>query len=172
MTSTVILSESGRPAGTAHAYSRGQARALAEVVRRVAADRAAWADLVAPVGPDRRWLRISVPEGVDVWAIAWPTLVATELHSRGGAWAAFTVVTGQVTELSVDGSGRLATRRHPVGRLRMVPPGGIHDVYNEAAEQAVTVHAYAPRLDEMRYYRWGPDGARLDRVVAANTETW
>lgn len=139
-------------------------RALAAVVRRVATDRSQWAHLVQPC-QQRSRTRVYVSEGIDVWVIAWPTFETTELHSHGEATAAFTTVAGAITEIRPDARGRLVPRTFAPGLVQVVRPGEVHDVRNERATPAVTVHAYSPRLSTMTFYGWSAGRLSVDRVV-------
>ncbi|MBC9958389.1 hypothetical protein [Yimella sp. cx-51] len=137
---------------------------LADIVRRVAADRAAWEPHVRHTGDERHWAKIEVPEGIDVWVISWQTFQSTDLHSHGDATAAFAAVQGTITEIQVDDDGRLLPRKFSPGIVQVVQPGVIHDVRNEIVEPAVTIHAYSPRLTEMHYYNWHDRTVTLDRI--------
>lgn len=143
---------------------------LAAVVRRLAADPAVWEPLIDHAAPQRQWAAVSVPEGIDVWVISWRTSHATELHGHGDATAAFTVVRGEITELRPDPQGRLAARTFTAGEVQLVRPGEVHDVRNDHAEPAVTIHAYSPRLTEMVFYRAEAGRLAVDRVVRADSE--
>lgn len=141
---------------------------LADVVERLARQRERWEPLVRLDAGERTWAKIPVPEGLDVWVIAWGTFQRTELHSHDDATAAFTTVAGVVTEIRPDSRGRLIPRKIPPGLTQVVAPGEIHDVRNEHVTPAVTIHAYAPRLTSMTYYRWDQGQVVQDRVVHAS----
>lgn len=139
--------------------------ALAEVVCRVAADRSLWAPLVDHDAAGPRWSRLPVPEGVDVWVASWPTFERTELHSHADATAAYTAVEGVITDVRLDDAGRLLPRKITSGVVEFVAPDEVHDIRNEHVERAVTIHAYSPRLSEVRYFSWHNRALSLERVA-------
>ncbi|XVX20918.1 cysteine dioxygenase [Actinomycetota bacterium] len=160
-----VLSTAPRPAD---ADPRVEEDRLAEVVRRVAADPQAWRPLVHFDRGERHWARLhhpEVPADVELFVVSWRTFERTDLHSHGGATAAFTVVEGVVHEVRVDPRGRLMPRQFVPGIVATVGPDVIHDVRNERAVPAVTVHAYSPGLTDLRYYSWQDRQVRLERVV-------
>lgn len=142
---------------------------LAAIVRRVAATPSLWRKHARLDGADRSWTRIVVPEDVDVWVIVWGTSSRTELHDHGDAAAAFTTVRGLLTEIRPDQRGRLVPRRFAPGVVATVEPGGVHDVTNEFAEAAVSIHAYAPRLTRMTFYTRSADGLIVPDRVSETT---
>ena len=103
---------------------------------------------------ERHWARIDGPPGVDVWVLTWLTFQGTDLHDHGRSAAAFTVVRGALHEIRPDDQGRLKPRKFIPGLVATIEPGAVHDVRNELAEPAVSIHAYSPRLTEMTYYEW------------------
>lgn len=128
------------------------------------------------IDPDRRWFRQLSGDGyVDVWLISWAREQAAELHDHAGSLGALTVVSGELTEQywSPRRSGPLpeprpwrrrpglSTRRLVTGRSVGFAAGHVHDVVNEHAEPAVSVHAYSPPLTAMSYYEVRPDGRLL-----------
>jgi hypothetical protein len=113
---------------------------------------------------DERWhRRIRRDARVDIWLISWLPTQATELHDHGMSAGAFTVVTGELTELQpiVIGEHAIAlqstVRRSPV--TISFGADRVHDVLNRGDAPAVSVHAYSPPLTTMRYYR--VSGSRL-----------
>lgn len=113
---------------------------------------------------ERHWARLQVPEGIDVWVGSWLTFERTELHSHVDATAAYTAVEGVITDVRLDSLGRLLPRKITPGVVEIVRPDEIHDVRNEHVTRAVTVHAYSPRLTELRYFNWSDRTVTLDRV--------
>ncbi len=123
------------------------------------------------IDPDRRWFRQILGDGfVDVWLISWAREQAAELHDHAGSLGALTVVRGELAEQHWSGSRRprwgrrapgLRTRRLAAGRTVGFAAGHVHDVVNEQAEPAVSVHAYSPPLTAMSYYEVRPGGRLL-----------
>ncbi|BBH16577.1 hypothetical protein Back2_08640 [Nocardioides baekrokdamisoli] len=99
-----------------------------------------------------RWhVRLHRDELVDVWLIAWPTSLNTELHDHGGSAGVFTVVEGTLTE-DVWNGDRLESRTLRAGETSRFGPAYVHDVRNDRPQQAVSVHVYSPPLSQMNYY--------------------
>jgi hypothetical protein len=135
---------------------------LRALTRRVAAEVRAGLHEVS-VFEDRRWYRQLYGDGyVDVWLISWAREQAAELHDHAGSLGALTVVGGELTEhrWSSRRTG-LRTRVFGAGRSVGFRAGHVHDVVNERAEPAVSVHAYSPPLTAMSYYEVRPEGGLL-----------
>ncbi|PRY00066.1 cysteine dioxygenase [Allonocardiopsis opalescens] len=113
------------------------------------------------IDPVNRWSRRIAADGyVDVWLITWTREQSTELHDHAGSLGALTVVAGTLTERHwVGGDGALRDQPHPEGGSVGFPVGHVHDVVNEGAAPAVSVHAYSPPLTAMSYYRIDGRGA-------------
>ncbi len=139
---------------------------LVGLVSQVAADPRQWRKHAKLNGAQRSWTRLDVAEDVDVWVIVWGTSAGTDLHDHGDSAAAFTTVRGVLTEIRPDGRGRLLPRKFIPGVVAEVAPGEVHDVTNEHAQTAVSIHAYYPRLTEMTFYTRTSDGLVIpDRIV-------
>lgn len=136
---------------------------LARLVADLAATPALWRPAVRFDGRERCWTRLDAPPGVDVWVLTWLTFQGTDLHDHGRSAAAFTVVQGALHEIRPD-AGRLRPRKFVPGVVATVQPGQVHDVRNELAAPAVSIHAYSPALTEMTYWSWA-DG----RITPART---
>jgi predicted metal-dependent enzyme (double-stranded beta helix superfamily) len=100
----------------------------------------------------------------DAWLIAWPGGSTAELHDHGGSRGALHVVGGSLVETipwhGDEGDVALARREAHAGVTLAFGAGHIHDVRNEAADHALSIHVYSPPLRSMTYYdRFG------DRLV-------
>jgi predicted metal-dependent enzyme (double-stranded beta helix superfamily) len=150
----------------------GLAAALAAAAPR-------WRHLVE-YRPSSRWTRLlRADEAADlldpalhpdladaqVWLLSWLPRQGTPLHDHGTSAGAFSVVRGSLTE-RVVAAGRTAVRETTdeltAGRVRHFGPHYVHQVTNDAAEPAVSVHVYAPGLAWMNTYRI--DGGTLVRT--------
>ena len=105
-----------------------------------------------------------------VWLLSWLPGQGTPLHDHGASAGAFVVVRGTLTERVVsdgprDRQARETTAELTDGRARAFGPHYVHQVTNAAAEPAVSVHVYAPRLTRMNTY-----AVRGDRLVHTGTE--
>src|SRR6478752_5406960 len=127
---------------------------LVTLVRALAGNSRLWQPRVK-FTETRYWTRLPAPAAVDVWLLTWLPEQGTELHDHGDSAAAFTVVGGTLTELRVDGDGELSAAELRSSAARTVAPGVVHDVQNHHAVPAISIHAYAPKLIRMTYYRWG-----------------
>jgi predicted metal-dependent enzyme (double-stranded beta helix superfamily) len=92
----------------------------------------------------------------DAWLIAWPRESAAELHDHGGSRGALHVIRGALVETIPwrDDEGRVTLARREVlaGVTLAFGAGHVHDVSNEAAEHALSLHVYSPPLTSMNYY--------------------
>ncbi len=131
-----------------------QAR-LAQVVASTAAHPERWRDLVR-YDPARRWyLRMELTDDYEVWLLSWHPGQGTGFHDHGGSRGAFAVAFGELQEQTVRAGRRVpmvAVRTVTAGQARSFGPRFIHNVVNNSARNAVSVHAYSPPLPEMRRY--------------------
>ena len=163
MTST-LLPSSPSDATVRRTGAAGLAAALAAAAPR-------WLHLVA-YRPDSRWTHLLPTDDAaavldpslhadlaeaQVWLLSWLPDQGTPLHDHGTSAGAFGVVRGTLTERVV------AAARHgrPVrqnaaeltaGRVRHFGPHYVHQVTNEGAEPAISVHVYTPALLRMNTY--------------------
>jgi hypothetical protein len=113
----------------------------------------------------RGWLPLDAGPGARAWLIAWPPGTGTGWHDHGGAAGAMVAVAGELTERSVDAPGEYeygeplplangvgTVRALRAGRGRAFDGRHIHEVTNEGAVTAYSVHVYAPDLAFMRHY--------------------
>lgn len=138
--------------------------ALSRLLQRVVHDRDSWQPLIRFDVATRYWARIHVPEDVDVWLLTWTTTQGTELHDHGASEAAFSVISGVLSETRVR-DGELIVHERTPGAVVPVLPRELHDVRNDRARPAVSIHAYSPRLTAMTYYRFEDGLALPDRTV-------
>ncbi|HEX4175672.1 MAG TPA: cysteine dioxygenase family protein [Acidimicrobiales bacterium] len=113
---------------------------------------------------DRSWRLIAQTRDFDAWLIAWPCGSAAELHDHGGSRGALHVIGGSLVETipwrGDEGEVALARREVRAGVTLPFGAGHVHDVRNEAADHALSIHVYSPPLQSMTYYdRFG------DRLV-------
>ena len=146
--------------GSRGRLSRAQ---LSEVVAGTAARADHWCDLVR-YDPARRWYRrMELTQEYEIWLLTWQPGQHTGFHDHGEAAGAFAVVLGELQE---NGAG--ARQPDPRGggahgHRRRGPafgPRHVHEVGNDSAAPAVSVHAYSPPLTAMRRYEMTPSGLR------------
>jgi Cysteine dioxygenase type I len=159
-----------RPRGSRHGLEPAR---LVELTRTYAGDVAEGRYPQLRFDADQRWHeRIFRDSRVDVWLISWLPTQGTELHDHGGSAGAFSVLAGELSEVSylpgTEGRGSLVERARPAGESVAFGPYYVHDVRNLSTGPAVSVHAYSPPLDLMRYYDLA-DG-RLSKIASLATD--
>jgi predicted metal-dependent enzyme (double-stranded beta helix superfamily) len=147
-----------------------QAR-LADLVR-LAASTGEWAGLVRYCEGERWYERLERAENHEVWLLSWLPGQRTGFHDHTGSSGAFAVVQGELRERTA-GAGRTApvSAARLAGRVRSFGPRYVHEVANESAAPAVSIHAYSPPLAGMRRYELTRSGLVLAAVETAG-ERW
>ena len=129
---------------------------LAEMTRSLARDVRAGIYRQAGFNAEHRWRRrVYRDHLVDLWLIGWLPTQGTRLHDHGGSSGALTVVSGRLSEATYDpDAGSSGLRERVLGDGASVEFGGeyVHDVRNLSQAPAVSVHAYSPALQMMRFY--------------------
>jgi mannose-6-phosphate isomerase-like protein (cupin superfamily) len=111
-----------------------------------------WHGLADP-GPDgRSAVRIVRAECYEVWVLGWWPGQSVELHDHGYSHAAFTVVEGNLVEVTARPRGGLERLELAAGASRVVPAGTRHDVLNLDGAPATSIHVYSPELTSMTFY--------------------
>ncbi len=126
---------------------------LASIALRTAGQPGPWLGQVR-FDPARRWYcRLVLADRYEVWLLTWLPGQQTGLHDHGRSAGAFAVAVGSLRVRSAA-AGRLAPCERTVtqGVVRSFGPAYIHDVRNDAAEPAVSIHAYSPPLTSMRRF--------------------
>jgi hypothetical protein len=144
---------------------------LLELARFLAAEPGLTDRLVAGTA-ERTWLSLPSGPGMVAWLIAWPPGTGTGWHDHGDAAGAMVIVEGELTERSteapadhdysqslplLDENGRV--RQFAAGQGRAFTPQHVHEVTNDGAVTAYSVHVYSPELALMR--RYVPSGGAL-----------
>ena len=104
--------------------------------------------------PYERWhARLFQDDRVDIWLISWTTDQGTQMHDHGGSSGAFTVVSGELSEVVWDViTGTVEERAVKAGDVVTFGDAYVHDVRNVRSRTAVSVHAYSPPLTHMNFY--------------------
>jgi predicted metal-dependent enzyme (double-stranded beta helix superfamily) len=148
-----IVSSSAAPA-TPVAPAR-----LAQIVRTVAQRPETWLGLVR-YQSDRRWYqRLVLAEEHEIWLLSWLPGQRTGFHDHGSSAGAFAVARGDLLERAAPGgqpepSGRALS----AGDVRSFGAAYVHDVRNDSAAPAISIHAYSPPLLIMRRYEVASGG--------------
>jgi len=153
---------------------------------------------LSPAPGERSWLRLPAPEPEwGMWLLAWGPGSSTGWHDHGLSAGAFAVLTGELTEYAVTrrrpDSGLVATAAGDSGAACDVPlpPDGprvrrlgpaelrpfgrdhVHDVRNETAAIAYSLHVYAPDLPLMHRYRLDEErGLLVHTATERGGEDW
>ncbi|MFJ6694141.1 cysteine dioxygenase [Streptomyces sp. NPDC091294] len=145
---------------------------LAETARRFAGRTALWSPRVRFTAEERFYARLARTPAFEIWLLTWLPGQGTEIHDHGGSSGAFCVVQGELTErtFTTRAAGRPSPWRLPTESLRAFGPRHIHEVRNDGAAPAVSIHAYSPALATMSYYRQlpGHGGIALVRTSAVD----
>ena len=123
--------------------------------------------------PGARWYRPLVElSGLSAWLISWAPGTGLDLHDHGGAGGSVAVVDGElderwttVPELTAAGPGILRRRALGTGSVTTFGPDHVHEVRNHGRGPAVSIHVYAPGLEEMTFY----DAPAADRPGVRTT---
>jgi predicted metal-dependent enzyme (double-stranded beta helix superfamily) len=144
---------------------------LRQLVLDLAASPQRWLHLVE-FDPGRRWYqRLLREEDREVWLLSWLPGQRTGFHDHGRSAGAFTIVQGCLRERTAPGGRPEAAGAALLpGSVRSFGPRYIHDVGNESAAPAVSVHAYSPPLTTMD--RYDVSGGRLVRAAAETAGQW
>jgi predicted metal-dependent enzyme (double-stranded beta helix superfamily) len=144
---------------------------LADLVRQAAA-RGEWSALVRYTEDERWYHRLQRGENHEVWLLSWLPGQRTGFHDHCGSSGAFAVVQGELRERTpAAGRPRPVSAVFPAGRARSFGPRYVHEVVNESAAPAVSIHAYSPPLAGMRRYELTRSGLVLAAVETAG-ERW
>ncbi|HEY1635206.1 MAG TPA: cysteine dioxygenase family protein [Acidimicrobiales bacterium] len=116
-----------------------------------------------PPGASRRWYEpVFAGYGLEAWLLWWFCGGEIDLHDHGGASGAIHVLEGSLLETRGSRHGRgLRQRNLRAGESIAFGSDYVHDVINIAAEPAVSLHVYGPRLEAMTYYRINDQSGRL-----------
>jgi predicted metal-dependent enzyme (double-stranded beta helix superfamily) len=144
---------------------------LADLVHLAAAT-GEWSALVRYTEDERWYHRLERGESHEVWLLSWLPGQRTGFHDHCGSSGAFAVVQGELRERTpAAGRARPASAAFPAGRARSFGPRHVHEVVNESAAPAVSLHAYSPPLAGMRRYELTQSGLVLAAVETAG-ERW
>jgi predicted metal-dependent enzyme (double-stranded beta helix superfamily) len=144
---------------------------LADLVRLAAAT-GEWSALVRYTEDERWYHRLERGENHEVWLLSWLPGQGTGFHDHCGSSGAFAVVAGELRERTpAAGRPQPVSAAFPAGRARSFGPRHVHEVVNESAAPAVSIHAYSPPLAGMRRYELTRSGLVLAAVETAG-ERW
>jgi predicted metal-dependent enzyme (double-stranded beta helix superfamily) len=132
---------------------------LAQIALRIADHPGQWLSLVR-YDPGRRWhLHLAQGEEYEIWLLSWLPGQQTGFHGHGPSAGAFAVARGFLRERAALGAQPEPTGRTLApGSVRSFGPEYVHDVRNESAWPAVSIHAYSPPLSGINRRSPAADG--------------
>ncbi len=143
---------------------------LLGIARSTAGKPGLWRGLVRFEADQRWYVRLGQGDEHEVWLLTWLPGQQTGFHDHGDSAGAFVVARGCLTERPA-----LSGRPAPTERIlrtrqsRSFGPSYVHDVRNDGAVPAVSIHAYSPPLTSMRRFEVA-EGGQLR--LAAEESSW
>ncbi len=126
---------------------------LGQLAARIAGRPAEWGPLVRFSAGERWYHQLELAGDYEVWLLSWLPGQHTGFHDHGEAAGAFAVAHGGLAERTVPpGQCRARARLLAAGAVTAFGSHHVHDVVNNSAGPAVSVHAYSPPLTAMRRY--------------------
>jgi predicted metal-dependent enzyme (double-stranded beta helix superfamily) len=133
--------------------SRVSQATLAQIAARLAGHPDAWLGLVRYDTCERWYRRLVHEEDHEVWLLSWLPGQGTGFHDHGASADALCIAVGRLIERSAAGGRPEPSGRNlDCGAVRSFGPDYVHDVTNESAQPAVSIHAYSPKLTSMLRY--------------------
>jgi Cysteine dioxygenase type I len=135
---------------------------MSALVASVVASPVCWSNLVR-FDPVRRWYRqLELTEDYELWLLSWLPGQETGFHDHGDAVGALAVADGELCErTAMAGRRRVVGNVLGAGQVRSFGRRHVHDLRNDSARPAVSVHGYAPPLAMMRRYKMAESGLVL-----------
>ena len=129
---------------------------LASVAQQLAAQVDVWRPLLHWDAENRWYAQLTAGEGWEAWLLTWLPGQGTDLHDHGGSSGAFTVLDGELRELTPAPRGgdptRMSARTLRSPHARAFGPSHIHQVTAVGDTPAVSLHVYGPALTLMNRY--------------------
>ena len=142
---------------------------LAAIAAGLAAVTVPWELGLGEVSTERRFHRVLATDAYEAWVICWPSGESLDMHDHGGSAGAFSVVSGELDEATIE-AGVKVVRTFAPGDTAAFGAARVHAVANRGAAVATSVHVYSPPLSSMVYYE--PDDSGSLMVVGADVGGW
>jgi hypothetical protein len=132
---------------------------LQQLVTRIAADRAAWHQLVDLDIEHRHYAQLWRDDHIDIWVISWMNGHDTGFHDHDVSSGAVAVVEGELVEerLTIGGPPRRSS--YQAGTSFHFDASHVHRMHQAGGGPAISIHAYSPPLWRMGAYAIECDGA-------------
>ena len=146
------------------------AEELEEIAAAIGERPELWQPLVHTDTTHRRYELLYEDDRMDAWVLSWMPGQGTGFHDHAISAVGICCVQGSVREaLLRSGTPELELDVRAGGR-RCGGAGYIHRVRHGEGEPAVTIHVYAPRLDEVGQYRVDEHGIMRREVAPGRVE--
>jgi predicted metal-dependent enzyme (double-stranded beta helix superfamily) len=132
---------------------------LRRLVSRIAADPAAWRQLVNLDADHRHYAQLWRDDHLDVWVISWMNGHDTGFHDHDLSGGAVAVVEGELVEERLAIGGPPRRHRYGAGTSFHFDASHVHRMHQAGSGPAISIHAYSPPLWRMGAYVIEPDGA-------------
>jgi predicted metal-dependent enzyme (double-stranded beta helix superfamily) len=132
--------------------------ALRRLVARIAADPAAWRELVNLDAEHRHFAQLWRDDHVDVWVISWMNGHDTGYHDHDLSGGAVAIVEGELVEERLVIGAAPRRRRYRSGEMFDFDASHVHRMHQAGGGPAVSIHAYSPPLWRMGAYAIEADG--------------
>ena len=142
---------------------------LAAIAAGLAAVTVPWELGHSEVPSERRYERVLSTAAYEAWVIYWPSGGSLDLHDHGGSAGAFSVVSGQLDEATIE-LGAKVVRGIAAGETAAVAADEVHAIANRGSDVVTSVHVYSPPLSTMVYYEHDDGGALV--AIAHDAASW
>jgi hypothetical protein len=142
---------------------------LAAIAAGLAAVTVPWELGLGEVPTERRFHRVLATDAYEAWVICWPSGESLDMHDHGGSAGAFSVVSGELDEVTIEAGGKVL-RTFGSGDTAAFGASRVHAVANRGDAVATSVHVYSPPLSSMMYYQ--PDDSGSLVAVAEDAGGW
>jgi predicted metal-dependent enzyme (double-stranded beta helix superfamily) len=139
---------------------------LRRVVSQIAADPAAWRQLVNLDVDHRHYAQLWRDDHLDVWVISWMDGHDTGFHDHDLSNGAVAIVEGELVEERLAIGGPPRRRSYGAGTSFAFDASHVHRMRQAGSGPAVSIHAYSPPLWRMGAYAIEPDGALRRKSIS------
>jgi predicted metal-dependent enzyme (double-stranded beta helix superfamily) len=143
---------------------------LREIVADLARRPELWSEYIAHDEDQRRFTRLQLDDGIEVWLICWMAGQDTGLHDHGSSSGAMAVIDGEVHEERYLDRTLMHDLRLGRGETLTFSPDVVHRVRHSGEEPTVTIHAYSPPLHDCTAYAIDAQGRWRGVSVADDEE--